>query len=154
MDTTADTNNNDTHSELEAWRQVHAHLSKAILVATEAVAVAKAQRRFWCEEIHANLTLEGKLVNTSSWKKSTRKPGTKRKAAGSSAEKATAKRPKKIKLKMPAEADDDAPTNIAQLFEASGVEQGGGYAGDPTGMNPMQMSGAISSFAPVVCRFE
>lgn len=72
--------------ELHAWRQVHAHLSKAIAVAQEAVAVAKANRRYWLEEICANVTPEGKLINTSSWKKSgksTRKPTAKRKATAS-----------------------------------------------------------------------
>ena len=59
---------------------------KQSLVAQEAVAVAKANRRYWLEEICANVTPEGKLINTSSWKKSgksTRKPAAKRKATAS-----------------------------------------------------------------------
>ena len=71
-----------TEAELQAWREAHEHLSKAILVAKEAVAVAKAQRRYWLEEVCANLTPEGKLVINSVWKKPmkvTRKTPPKRK---------------------------------------------------------------------------
>ena len=40
-----------SNNELESWREVHGLLIKAVLVAREAVAVKKAQRRFWLEEI-------------------------------------------------------------------------------------------------------
>jgi hypothetical protein len=50
-----------------------------VLVAKEAVAVAKAQRRYWMEEICANLTPEGKLTATSVWKKPTETPSSRKK---------------------------------------------------------------------------
>ena len=40
-----------SNNELESWREVHGLLTKAVLVAREAVAARKAQRRFWLEEI-------------------------------------------------------------------------------------------------------
>ena len=40
-----------SNNELESWREVHGLLIKAVLVAREAVAAKKAQRRFWLEEI-------------------------------------------------------------------------------------------------------
>jgi hypothetical protein len=85
--------------ELQAWREVHAHLSKAVLVAQEAVAVAKTNRRYWLEEICANVTPEGKLINTSCWKKSgksTRKPAAKRKTATASGTKAKRQRKQQV----------------------------------------------------------
>lgn len=63
-----------TESELEAWREVHRLVTHAVLVAKEAVHVAKAQRRYWMEEICANLTPEGKLTAASVWKKPTKTP--------------------------------------------------------------------------------
>jgi hypothetical protein len=69
-------------SELKAWEEAHRHLSRAVLVSKEAVALAKAQRRYWMEEICANLTPEGKPTATSVWKKptkTTRKTPAKRK---------------------------------------------------------------------------
>lgn len=98
--------------ELQAWREVHAHLSKAVLVAQEAVAVAKTTRRYWLEEICANVTPEGKLVNTSSWKKSgktTRKPAAKRKTAASGTK---AKRPRK----QPAASNEPPSISVPFLF--------------------------------------
>jgi hypothetical protein len=55
--------------DLEAWREIHKELTNAVLIAKEAVAAKKLQRRFWMEEICANLTEEGKLTHTSVWKK-------------------------------------------------------------------------------------
>ena len=43
-------------SQLEAWKEVHASLTKAVLVAREAIASKKLQRRFWLETICANLS--------------------------------------------------------------------------------------------------
>lgn len=138
--------NSTAEEELEAWREVHKKLSLAVLVAKEAVDVAKAQRRFWCEEIHANLTPEGKLLNTSTWKKSVRRGPAKRKPAADKGGSA-AKRPRKsqdsslkirLKLKAPSPSPsqssssevpilpNSAPTTIAQLF-----------GGDPNSMPPM-----------------
>jgi len=131
METTDNTTTN-IESELQAWREVHEHLSKAVLVAKEAVAVAKAQRRYWLEEICANLTPEGKLINTSTWKKTgkaARKAPAKRKQADSSL--ASAKRQKSdesegqnwqnsLRLNLrPTETPilpNDAVMNIAQLY--------------------------------------
>ena len=62
-------NTSDLLSELEAWREVHQKLTEAVLVGKEAVTAAKAQRRYWLEEIAANLTTDGKLTATSVWKK-------------------------------------------------------------------------------------
>lgn len=55
--------------KIKSWREVHKLLSQAVLVAKEAVDAAKAQRRYWMEEICANLTTEGTLVSASVWKK-------------------------------------------------------------------------------------
>lgn len=76
---TMDAHAHTIESELEAWREVHRHVTHAVLVAKEAVAVAKAQRRYWMEEICANLTPEGKLTATSVWKKPTETPSPRKK---------------------------------------------------------------------------
>lgn len=56
-----------SQTELDAWRQVHEQLTNAVIIAKEAVAAKKLQRRFWLEEICANLTEEGKLTTSSVW---------------------------------------------------------------------------------------
>jgi hypothetical protein len=56
-------------SELESWRQVHRSLIEAVKVSEEAVAAQKAQRRYWLEEICANLDEEGMHQPTSVWKR-------------------------------------------------------------------------------------
>ena len=56
-----------SQNELDAWRQVHEQLTNAVIIAKEAVAAKKLQRRFWLEEICANLTEEGKLTASSVW---------------------------------------------------------------------------------------
>jgi hypothetical protein len=61
------TSDEESQVEVEAWKQVHEHLTNAVIVAKEAVAAKKAQRRFWMEEICANLTPEGKLTVNSVW---------------------------------------------------------------------------------------
>jgi hypothetical protein len=68
------------NNELDAWREVHGLLTKALLVAKEAVAAKKVQRRFWLEEICANLTDGGKLTQNSVWSRPSpaKKPATKR----------------------------------------------------------------------------
>lgn len=66
-------------SDIESWRTVHESLIESVIVAREAVAAAKAQRRYWLEEICANLTPEGKLTAASIWKKPSKKGGGKRK---------------------------------------------------------------------------
>lgn len=55
------------NNELDAWREVHGLLTNALLVAKEAVGAKKVQRRFWLEEICANLTDGGKLTQNSVW---------------------------------------------------------------------------------------
>jgi outer membrane biosynthesis protein TonB len=54
---------------LDAWRQINGHLTSAVLISKEAVAAKKLQRRFWMEEICANVTEEGKLTYKSVWKR-------------------------------------------------------------------------------------
>jgi hypothetical protein len=58
-----------SQNELDSWRQVHEQLTNAVIIAKEAVAAKKLQRRFWLEEICANLTEEGKLTSNSVWKR-------------------------------------------------------------------------------------
>jgi hypothetical protein len=71
----------ESQSEMESWREAHKTLTEAVIVAKEAVTAAKAQRRYWLEEIAANLTAEGKLTSSSVWKKPTKaKGGLKRKS--------------------------------------------------------------------------
>ena len=42
------------------WQEVHQQLINAVLISKDAVAIQKAQRRFWLTEINANLNDEGK----------------------------------------------------------------------------------------------
>lgn len=145
----SDASNNSTEAELQAWREVHHHLSKAVLVAKEAVAVAKAQRRYWCEELVANLTPEGKPINTSTWKKSTRKTAAKRKQAGTAS---SSKRRKSDASEAVATAHhgleafsaqafgmpntNEAPTNISQLLN----NNNNGSVEQVPAMTPMQVA--------------
>lgn len=66
-------------TDIESWRKIHKNLIESVIVAKEAVAAEKAQRRYWLEEICANLTPEGKLTAASIWKKPSKKAGGKRK---------------------------------------------------------------------------
>lgn len=164
MTDATDATTSSTEAELQAWREVHEHLSKAVLVADEAVNVAKAQRRYWLEIFCANLTPEGKLVNTSAWKKATtRKTAAKRKPAEKSS---TAKRKRKAN-----ETDDDKRQNwqksirlsvkVPQTTTDAAMSLAHLYAGDQTtynigedqpAMTPMQaaQSGVAASFPPAV----
>lgn len=54
---------------VEAWKQVHFHLTKAVIVARQSIEAKKRQRRFWLETICNNLTEEGKLAPHSVWKR-------------------------------------------------------------------------------------
>ena len=90
-----DDDNQSSQNELDAWRQVHSHLTKAVAVAREAVAARKIQRRFWLEEICANLTEEGKLTQSSVWKK----PVQPRKTAAKKSAKQKETTPKRRKKK-------------------------------------------------------
>lgn len=112
-------------SPLEAWRQVHSHLIRAVTVAREAVAAKKAQRRFWMEEICANLTEEGSLTNSSVWKRpvSPRKPLTAKKAATKSP--VSAKKRKKKTAKTPDSlASENPPTKKARKTFFGGPSKG------------------------------
>jgi hypothetical protein len=62
-----DNDNAPEQTQLEAWKQVHEHLAKAVMVARKSVEAKKRQRRFWLETICANLTPEGKLTSKSTW---------------------------------------------------------------------------------------
>jgi hypothetical protein len=70
-----DTKEDDTQNPhgstdlLDAWRQINGHLTSAVLISKEAVAAKKLQRRFWMEELCANLTEDGKLTYKSVWKR-------------------------------------------------------------------------------------
>lgn len=58
------------HSEdWEEWREVHAKLIQAVRKSQEAVAIQKAQRRYWLEEIAWNLSEDGSLTSASAWKR-------------------------------------------------------------------------------------
>jgi hypothetical protein len=94
-------------ADLQAWREVHKRLTEAVIVAKEAVAAAKSQRRYWLEEIAANLTPEGKLTATSPWKK-TIKP----KSSSTGKRKSLAKRSEDTETD-----DDDVP--IAKLARSA-----------------------------------
>jgi hypothetical protein len=93
--------------DIHAWREIHQRLTEAVLVAKEAVAAARSQRRYWLEEISANLTPEGKLSGTSLWKKAIK--------AKSSA---TGKRKSLPKRSDDTETDDD-DVPIAKLARAA-----------------------------------
>lgn len=153
----------NANDELQAWREVHDRLTKAILVAKEAVAVAKAQRRYYLEEHCANVTPEGKLVNTSAWKKSgktTRKPAAKRKVAA--ADSTVEKRKRKVEVNetffgygmgpQPILPNDAAGMALAQMYA---VNDQSNTAGDHPQMTPMQaaQSGGTTGFPPAVCLF-
>ena len=75
--------------DLDSWREVHRTLIEAVKVAEEAVASQKAQRRYWLEELCANLDDEGMHQPTSVWKRpaTVKKLNTKRTTAKSSATK-------------------------------------------------------------------
>lgn len=73
------------NEDLEAWKQVHAALLQAVFKAQDAVDAAKAQRRYWMEEVCANLTPDGKLKPTSVWKRPVPLPKNKPAAAAASA---------------------------------------------------------------------
>ena len=55
----------ESQSQLEAWRQVHAALVHAVLVAKEAIASKKLQRRFWLETICGNLAHPNDVNSTA-----------------------------------------------------------------------------------------
>ena len=109
-----DEDDQSIQTELDAWRQVHDHLSRAVAVAEEAVAAKKLQRRFWLEEICSNLTEEGKLTSTSVWKRPVQPKKTAAKKAAKPKDGPTKKRkrksdpkPKKTKKKKEEEEEED-----------------------------------------------
>ena len=57
-----DDGDSGVQNTVDAWRQVHAHLVKAVNIAREAVAAKKLQRRFWLEELTANVSLHVNCV--------------------------------------------------------------------------------------------
>ena len=65
-----ETNDDDANDEeLRAWREVHSTLLVAVHKAQEAVAIQKAQRRYWLEEIVYNLDDAGRPTNRSVWQR-------------------------------------------------------------------------------------
>ena len=63
------TNEGDAVPQLEVWQEVHSSLLHAIRKSQAGIAVEKAQRRFWLEEIAANLNEDGTLKNKSIWQR-------------------------------------------------------------------------------------
>lgn len=118
-----DDDNQSSQNELDAWRQVHSHLTKAVAVAREAVAARKIQRRFWLEEICANLTEEGKLTQSSVWKKPVQPRKTAAKKSAKQKETTPKRRKKKAdpkpkkpkKKKKEEEGDEEAPKKKIRL---------------------------------------
>lgn len=165
----------NVEAELQAWREAHEHLSKAVLVAKEAVEVAKAQRRYWLEEICANLTHDGRLVNTSVWKKATKTTrkapakrksgenasGTKRKRKADNAGQDAKQDPKKAKKKDSIRVTLKVPKTEAAIVPNISMAQ---IYGDQQGMDeqrsvmsPMQLAQSDetqSSFPPPAVREE
>jgi hypothetical protein len=123
---TADYSSSVAPSELNAWKEVHATLTEAVKRAQDAVHAQKTQRRFWMEEICANLTGEGKLKPTSVWKRpvvqkksAVKKPsvpkpaGTKRKKKDPDTTAKPAKKPRKKKAaNNEGESDGPKPKKI------------------------------------------
>lgn len=118
---TGDYSSNVVPGELDAWKEVHATLTEAVKRAQDAVHAQKNQRRFWLEEICANLTGEGKLKPTSVWKRpvvqkksAVKKPsvpktaGAKRKKKDPDTNLKPAKKPRKKKAANN-EGEPDAP---------------------------------------------
>ena len=68
-----DEGNDDT--EMGPWKEVHQQLINAVIISKDAIAIQKAQRRYWLTEINANLTEDGKLTATSVWKRPGKKRG-------------------------------------------------------------------------------
>jgi hypothetical protein len=62
----------DETSELSAWREVHNVLLTSVRKAQEAIAIQKAQRRYWLEEIAYNLDDNGLPAIHSVWKRPVR----------------------------------------------------------------------------------
>jgi hypothetical protein len=109
-----DDDDQSSQNELGAWRQVHEHLTKAVAIAREAVASKKLQRRFWLEEVCANLTEEGKLTQTSVWKRpvppkktAAKKPPKQKEPTAKKRKKKAEPKPKRIKKKKTEAAEDD-----------------------------------------------
>lgn len=57
------------NNEIETWRGVHRALIQAVKCAEEAIAAQRAQKRYWLEEICANLDDDGGHQVTSVWKR-------------------------------------------------------------------------------------
>ena len=60
---------NGSETELEVWQEVYSSLLTAIRKAQSGISESKAQRRFWLEEIEANLNDDGTLKSKSIWKR-------------------------------------------------------------------------------------
>jgi hypothetical protein len=111
-----------TDDDIESWRELHRNLIEAVKVAEEAVASQKVQRRYWLEEICANLDEDGTHLTSSVWNRPltlTKKMITKRASSTSkkrkkSLEQKPAKKPRKRKSQeavvamAPAPAPDDS----------------------------------------------
>lgn len=63
-------------SDVNAWREAHAHLTMAVSAARDAVAAERVKRRYLLEEICANIAPEGDLVPGSNWSRAATKAAT------------------------------------------------------------------------------
>jgi hypothetical protein len=62
-----DSNDEEALEDVAVWREVHSTLLLAVRKAQDAIAIQKAQRRYWMEEIAWNLGEDGSLTPFSSW---------------------------------------------------------------------------------------
>lgn len=111
-------NTNPSTALLDSWKQIHGQLTKAVLISQEAIAAKKLQRRYWMEEICANLTEEGKLTHSSVWKRAV--PSKK-----STSKKAVTKKRKKTeqKSKEPKQKKAAAKKKKMEKQEPSSAEE-------------------------------
>lgn len=103
--------------ELLGWREVHAELVAAVISERETIAGLKAQKRYWLEEISANLTEDGKLTNSSVWKKPTPLKKAIKKSIGKKELKKT------VGTKRKKEASIDSKTSKKARKKKSGEEE-------------------------------
>lgn len=62
-----------TETELEKWKSIHSLLKQSVSKALEEIAILKAQKRYWLEQLAFNLNDAGKVEPNSTWEKSSDK---------------------------------------------------------------------------------
>ena len=144
----------EAEDEIASWKAVHTELTRAVLVAQEAVTAKKLQKRYLLEEIAANLTEEGTLTPMSVWKKPSKKKVTssvksKRAAKATKAQKAATDHKKRISPKKDSNKKEPASKQPKQSKKrkttAKNNEQPKGApnkgANDPVTILPKQDTG-------------